>query len=602
MTNTWSSLCVSHFSKHLNASLRKSASLNASSPSLINIYYVLSPADVLSTSVAAVYRQTVRQIQDHITPNTTLIYPLQRKQFLAESWVTSVKLLVVLESSAPGERTSYSVDFQEDLRIVTEYIANGGRFLLFLNTVDVYSYPPQSLVHHATPTNDCVVSLSEDSDSPWKWMHKNSVLIGGYHLKDQDSNVDEINQSRPAIAVLTCDNSLSGSLSPVHFPDPSTVYCYTTDSSKQKVVDFLVEASLKRKCKEEIVHSSKLSDLPLGFGWADYFSNLYTEQLGKIVIWADSMESSWEFCQKFFEKIPPYSGILVCSNIQTKGKGRGENQWISPVGQAAFTFHLTLSNSNGQIFMNYVTCIQHITALSIVLACRHLIAEHLEILSNESKLSDISEEFLVNLQYHGPKILVKWPNDVYVVEDYGDSNTQETVSNPPQFNTIGKLAGVLVRCRLVDPSHVEFLIGCGINAFNKVPTICLEQVLTQCRQCSGKPKYTIAKLISLVISYMEGILNKIHDPNSSYDLEWALHLYTKCWMHTNQKVHLQVNSTMSANSAENQCDQRSDDNYRIVGLDAYGYLLIKDIRTGAKHSLHPDGNSMDVMRGLIISK
>ncbi|CAH8616736.1 unnamed protein product [Heterobilharzia americana] len=247
--------------------------------------------------------------------------PCIQKTILAESWVTSVKLLVVLESSAPGERTSYSVDFQEDLRIVTEYIANGGRFLLFLNTVDVYSYPPQSLVHHATPTNDCVVSLSEDSDSPWKWMHKNSVLIGGYHLKDQDSNVDEINQSRPAIAVLTtdclraesnqlknalnllgvqCDNSLSGSLSPVHFPDPSTVYCYTTDSSKQKVVDFLVEASLKRKCKEEIVHSSKLSDLPLGFGWADYFSNLYTEQLGKIVIWADSMESSWEFCQKIF--------------------------------------------------------------------------------------------------------------------------------------------------------------------------------------------------------------------------------------------------------------------------------------------------------------
>ncbi|CAH8616751.1 unnamed protein product [Heterobilharzia americana] len=291
------------------------------------------------------------------------------------------------------------------------------------------------------------------------------------------------------------------------------------------------------------------------------------------------------------EKIPPYSGILVCSNIQTKGKGRGENQWISPVGQAAFTFHLTLSNSNGQIFMNYVTCIQHITALSIVLACRHLIAEHLEILSNESKLSDISEEFLVNLQYHGPKILVKWPNDVYVVEDYGDSNTQETVSNPPQFNTIGKLAGVLVRCRLVDPSHVEFLIGCGINAFNKVPTICLEQVLTQCRQCSGNRNIQLPR-----------ILNKIHDPNSSYDLEWALHLYTKCWMHTNQKVHLQVNSTMSANSAENQCDQRSDDNYRIVGLDAYGYLLIKDIRTGAKHSLHPDGNSMDVMRGLIISK
>ncbi|VDQ17754.1 unnamed protein product [Trichobilharzia regenti] len=66
--------------------------------------------------------------------------------------------------------------------------------------------------------------------------------------------------------------------------------------------------------------------------------------------------------------------------------------------------------------------------------------------------------FSQNLQYNGPKILVKWPNDIYVVEDY-DDNGEDTNLKPFQFNIIGKLAGVLVRCHLVDSNHAEFLIG-----------------------------------------------------------------------------------------------------------------------------------------------
>nr|ABA40772.1 SJCHGC01710 protein [Schistosoma japonicum] len=42
--------------------------------------------------------------------------------------------------------------------------------------------------------------------------------------------------------------------------------------------------------------------------------------------------------------------------------------------------------------------------------------------------------------------------------------------------------------------------------------------------------------------------------------------------------------------------------YQIVGVDNYGYLLVKDLCTGIKHQLHPDGNSMDMMRGLIMAK
>ncbi|CAH8630310.1 unnamed protein product [Schistosoma bovis] len=574
-------------------------------------------------------------MQDIVVPDTALLYPLPRRQFLAELWITSGKLLVVLESSLFIEDVPHSVDFQKDLTIVTEYIANGGRVLLILNTTEVNNFPSSSLAHYALLSNESP-NLFENNYSYWKWMYKDSILTGGYHRLESNNDKEvEVQKDQPLIAILsidclkieatrlenafnllgipcvpcvdlednTHDKLLSNSLSSVHLSDSKTLYCFTPDSEKKKIVNFLI-TEFSTKCKKEISYCSTLSDLPLGFNWIDYFSNLHTEHLGKLIVWSNSMESSWDFCQQFFERIHPNSGLLVCSNIQSKGKGRGENKWISPVGQAAFTFHLTLSTSDSQMFMNCVTCVQHIVALSVVLACRQLIAEHLEIISGDTNFCDINEEFLVDLQYHGPKILIKWPNDIYVVENINWCNNQDVSSTLSQQNIIGKLAGVLVRCRLVDSNHVELLIGCGINAFNELPTICLEHVLIKSHPCNKRPTFSIAKLISLVVSYIQRIITRIYNPNSNYDLGWVLHLYTKCWIHTNQKVQLHVDPTLSENNPGVIDQQHSTDTntYRIVGLDNYGYLLVEDIYTGIRHKLHPDGNSMDMMRGLIITK
>ncbi|CAH8635073.1 unnamed protein product [Schistosoma bovis] len=496
MTNTWSILCLSKFSKQLNDVFKKSLSIT-NRISLINIYYVLSPGEVLSTPVSTVYQKLVKKMQDIVVPDTALLYPLPRRQFLAELWITSGKLLVVLESSLFIEDVPHSVDFQKDLTIVTEYIANGGRVLLILNTTEVNNFPSSSLAHYALLSNESP-NLFENNYSYWKWMYKDSILTGGYHRLESNNDKEvEVQKDQPLIAILsidclkieatrlenafnllgipcvpcvdlednTHDKLLSNSLSSVHLSDSKTLYCFTPDSEKKKIVNFLI-TEFSTKCKKEISYCSTLSDLPLGFNWIDYFSNLHTEHLGKLIVWSNSMESSWDFCQQFFERIHPNSGLLVCSNIQSKGKGRGENKWISPVGQAAFTFHLTLSTSNSQMFMNCVTCVQHIVALSVVLACRQLIAEHLEIISGDTNFCDINEEFLVDLQYHGPKILIKWPNDIYVVENINWCNNQDVSSTLSQQNIIGKLAGVLVRCRLVDSNHVELLIACkGFRCF-----------------------------------------------------------------------------------------------------------------------------------------
>lgn len=40
---------------------------------------------------------------------------------------------------------------------------------------------------------------------------------------------------------------------------------------------------------------------------------------------------------------------------------------------------------------------------------------------------------------------------------------------------------------------------------------------------------------------------------------------------------------------------------KIIGLDDYGYLLVES-EDGTSESVHPDGNSFDMMRNLIIPK
>nr|CAX73707.1 holocarboxylase synthetase [Schistosoma japonicum] len=488
MINTWSTLSLSKFSERLNILSEKPPSI-INHDNLINIYYVYSPGEVLPTHVTSVYQKLLRRVHEIIMPNTALLYPLPRKQFSAESWITSGKLLMVLESSLCGDRTTHSADFQKDFTIVTEYLTNGGRVLLVLNTVGVQNVSHTSLAHYTSLSNNST-NLRENSNSHWKWILKDSVLTGGYlYLNNENDARVELTKNHPSIAVLgtdclqtepvhlknalnllgiscvdweynTCDKQLSSNLSSIHLSYSETLYCFTLNSEKKKIVDFIVNGCSTKECNEEVIYCPTVSDLPFGFNWTDYFLNLHSKHLGKLIVWANSMKSSWDFCKKLFERIPPNSGLLVCSNVQTEGKGRGDNKWITPIGQAAFTFHLTQSTSIDQMFMNCVSCTQHIVALSIILACRHLIAEHLKLLPDDTKFSDISEEFLVDLQYHGPKILIKWPNDIYVIDDnYSCDSDQDVNSKLLQHKIIGKLGGLLVHCRLVDLNHAELLIG-----------------------------------------------------------------------------------------------------------------------------------------------
>ena len=63
--------------------------------------------------------------------------------------------------------------------------------------------------------------------------------------------------------------------------------------------------------------------------------------------------------------------------------------------------------------------------------------------------------------------------------------------------------------------------------------------------------------------------------------------YHKYWLHSNQSVTLR---------SEDGCTRHG----RVISLDPDGFLLV-DVE-GKKLQVHPDGNSFDMLQGLILPK
>ena len=47
---------------------------------------------------------------------------------------------------------------------------------------------------------------------------------------------------------------------------------------------------------------------------------------------------------------------------------------------------------------------------------------------------------------------------------------------------------------------------------------------------------------------------------------------------------------------------RDNEEVTILGIDDYGYLRVRTNKTQELLSLHPDGNTFDIMKGLIATK
>ncbi|NXU90340.1 BPL1 ligase, partial [Xiphorhynchus elegans] len=237
-------------------------------------------------------------------------------------------------------------------------------------------------------------------------------------------------------------------------------------------------------------------------------------------------------------ELPEEMGLIAVAGRQTQGKGRGGNVWLSPVGCALSTLHITipLHSNLGQ----RIPFIQHLVSLAVVEAVRSIPG------------------------YEDIDLRVKWPNDIY-------------------YSDLMKLGGVLVNSTLIETTF-HILIGFGFNVNNSNPTICINDLIRRLNREEGMELQPLSAdcLIARTVTVLERLIDLFQEkgPNG------VLPHYYKYWVHSGKQVHLGSEDGPTA---------------WIVGIDDYGYLQVHQEGKGVE-SVHPDGNSFDMLRNLIVPK
>ncbi|NWI53877.1 BPL1 ligase, partial [Calyptomena viridis] len=230
-------------------------------------------------------------------------------------------------------------------------------------------------------------------------------------------------------------------------------------------------------------------------------------------------------------ELPEEMGLIAIAGRQTQGKGRGGNVWLSPVGCALSTVHITipLHSNLGQ----RIPFIQHLVSLAVVEAVR-------SIPGYEVCHSNLSQNSLVTA---GNKMFI-----------------------------------------LLILSFSFVFSGFGFNVNNSNPTICINDLIARFNKEEGtnlKP-LTADCLIARTVTMLERLIDIFQEkgPNG------VLPHYYKYWVHSGKQVQLHSEDGPSA---------------WIVGIDDYGFLQVHEEGKGIQ-SVHPDGNSFDMLRNLIVPK
>jgi len=165
------------------------------------------------------------------------------------------------------------------------------------------------------------------------------------------------------------------------------------------------------------------------------------------------------------------------------------------------------------------------------------------------------------VEYRDIDIRLKWPNDVY-------------------FGSLVKLGGVIAKGTIVRDDFIV-TIGAGLNLNNEHPTRSVNQVIEE----SGKDKISQEELLANTFNVLEDLIDKCNDGNFA-EVE---SLYYKYWLHGDQKIRI--------------IDKDGDisNNVTVTGIDEFGFLKVVG-ETGQEFTVFDDGNSFDMMEGLIRPK
>ncbi|XP_048478124.1 biotin--protein ligase [Plutella xylostella] len=225
-------------------------------------------------------------------------------------------------------------------------------------------------------------------------------------------------------------------------------------------------------------------ECPEYFNTVDYFDNLTSTAVGRLVIYSDVMTST----QTLANSARLGHGLAFVARRQTGGRGRGSNHWVSPPGQACVTVQVWRRMSET------VTLVQHAAALAATRAVTTLPA------------------------YQDLDIRIKWPNDIYYGREVKIGGTITTA------NCIGDL--------------IYINVGTGVNISNSSPTTCINDIIARHNEENGTnlAPISIEKFIARYCSQLERILEYL-DTDGGVDA--FLEQYYQYWLHDNEKIRIQ---------------------------------------------------------------
>lgn len=406
---------------------------------------------------------------------------------------------------------------------------------------------------------------------------KGRVVLIGNHPEFQASSLDTIKNELPFDLELLreCEGARislwntvmrrlglhigaenSASSAEIENPTPLRLYSFSSKLAMKLFPIQTFEYNAGGPADSVILVSDDSPSADMSFDPRIFFKALGECSLGRPMIYAERIISTQTLLRDnhvLLSGLP--DGTICLAGDQLAGKGRGANTWLSSTGCLQFTLLKMHCRADGALPL-----IQYLAALAVCEA--------------------------VNPGRANPDldVRIKWPNDLYARRK-GETDYRKT-------------GGILVNSSqdLSDPDFFHVLIGIGVNVRDTPWTICLNDVMAS----HGLPPLTKELLFARILTAFERLYNQMAALGGAFPTT----LYYKHWLHTGQSVLIQD-------------DQEQQMRVCIEGIDGNGYLMVRSEATAGLQTLlyegrnfgrqshillQPDGNSFDMMKGLIKKK
>ncbi|KAL1939447.1 hypothetical protein VTO73DRAFT_10003 [Trametes versicolor] len=287
------------------------------------------------------------------------------------------------------------------------------------------------------------------------------------------------------------------------------------------------------------------------------YTSSYTDEgwgMGEALLYGEVVTSTQTMLDKNMRLLSTLPvPILSLASSQLTGRGRGGNVWLSPPG--CLQFSLLLRAPLSALPAQKIVFVQYLFALAVAEACRDPAV----------------------LGAEGARVRIKWPNDIY--------------AELPGSGEQRKIGGILVNTSF-GGGKVELVVGCGLNVLNPPPISSLAQLLPP-----GSERHpSMERTLAAIMARFEHMWTAFVAARGSFAP--FMDLYLDRWLHSDQLVTL---TTVTPPRK-----------VRIVGITPeHGLLRTLPERDGwgggggqgvEYIDLQPDGNSFDLMAGLIKTK